>query len=132
MFTAGQIVAHLVGDFVIQSHWMATNKSKRSFVTAIHAITYALPFLFLTRSVLASSLIALTHFVIDHWRLARFVIWARNSLAPVDSRVAWADCSHVTGQPKDVPIWLSMWLLIIVDNVMHLVCNALIIDSLSS
>jgi hypothetical protein len=25
MFTADQIVAHLVGDYILQSHWMATD-----------------------------------------------------------------------------------------------------------
>lgn len=50
MFTADQIVAHLVGDYILQSHWMATEKTKRSIAAATHAITYTLPFLLLTRS----------------------------------------------------------------------------------
>lgn len=29
MFTADQFVAHLVGDYILQSHWMATEKTKR-------------------------------------------------------------------------------------------------------
>ena len=29
MFTAEQLVAHVVGDYVIQSEWMATEKTER-------------------------------------------------------------------------------------------------------
>lgn len=36
----------------------------------------------------------------------------------------WADCS-ATGYHKDVPPWLAVWLLIIVDNAMHIGINAL-------
>lgn len=42
MITADQIVAHMVGDYIIQSDWMATEKTKRSAVAAIHAVTYTL------------------------------------------------------------------------------------------
>jgi hypothetical protein len=45
--TADQILAHMVGDYLLQSHWMATEKTKRSLAAGVHAGTYTLPFLFL-------------------------------------------------------------------------------------
>lgn len=124
MFTADQIVLHLLGDYVFQSHWMATTKTSKSSAAAAHALVYTLPFLLLTRSPLALGVILTTHFAIDRWRLARYVVWAKNFLAPPGENAPWSECSG-TGYPKDVPSWLSVWLLIIADNTLHLVCNAL-------
>ena len=117
MFTADQFVAHLVGDYILQSHWMATEKTKRSLAAGVHAATYALPFLFLTQSIAALAFIIGTHFVIDRFRLARFVVWAKNGYA--FSGVVVTN----TGYKDEVPAWLAVWLLIIADNTMHLICN---------
>lgn len=124
MFTADQIVAHLVGDYIVQSNWMATEKTKRTIAAAVHAVTYTMVFLFLTRSPLALAFICLTHFAIDRWRLARFVIWFKNM-----PWQPWADCA-ATGYHKDVPPWLAVWLLIICDNTLHLICNGIAIHYL--
>ena len=32
MFTADQLVAHAVGDYILQSHWMATEKTKGNYI----------------------------------------------------------------------------------------------------
>lgn len=123
MITADQLLAHAVGDYLLQSHWMATEKVKRNLPAALHAGFYGLPFLFLTRAPLAFVVIIGTHFVIDRWRLARYVVWAKNWL--LGSRNAEPDPGPVTatGYPEDVPPWLAVWLLIIADNVMHVLCN---------
>lgn len=62
MITADQIVCHLVGDYIIQSDWMANEKRKRSLAAGLHAVTYAIPFLFLTFDPLALGIIAGTHY----------------------------------------------------------------------
>jgi len=36
---------HTIGDFVMQTDWMATNKSKNIDVLSIHAATYSLVFI---------------------------------------------------------------------------------------
>lgn len=112
-------LAHLIGDYLIQSHWMATEKTKRWWPAIAHAVTYGLPFLFVTQSVLALAVIVGTHAVIDRYRLARHVVWAKNQLAPTGFRPAHT----ATGYPDDTPPWLSFWLLIIADNCLHLVIN---------
>ncbi|KQT59989.1 hypothetical protein ASG52_19885 [Methylobacterium sp. Leaf456] len=118
MFTADQIVAHLVGDYLLQSHWMATEKTKRSLAAAIHAVAYTVPFAFITLDPLALTLIAALHFPIDRWRLARFVVWLKNGArGPVTA----------TGYTDDVPPWLAVWLLIIADNVLHILINGAVL-----
>ena len=79
-------LAHLVGDYLLQSHWMATEKTKRWWPAAAHALTYGLPFLLITQSPLALAVIVGTHAVIDRYRLARHVVWAKNQLAPHSHR----------------------------------------------
>lgn len=116
------LLAHLVGDYVIQSHWMATEKTKRWWPAAAHAVTYGLPFLFVTHSPLALAVIVGTHAVIDRYRLARYVVWAKNQVGPASHRPPWAQTAS-TGYPADAPAWLAVWLLIIADNTLHLGIN---------
>lgn len=115
--TADQLLAHAVGDYILQSHWMATEKTKRSTAAAIHAVTYGLPFLLLTTSPVPLAVIVGTHFAIDRWRLARFVVWLKNwPWRP------WRE-SSATGYPPEAPPWLAVWLLIIADNILHVAIN---------
>lgn len=122
MITADQLVCHAVGDYVLQSDWMANEKTKRSLAALVHVTTYALPFLSLRPSPLALAVIVGTHFVIDRWRLARYVVWGKNFLGR--GNPPWVYCAG-TGYPADRPPWLAVWLLIIADNVMHVVINGL-------
>lgn len=122
--TASQLIAHAVGDYLFQSHWMATEKTKRSVAALAHVVAYTLAFLPLTRSPAALLAIAASHFVIDRWRLARFVVWAKNQIAPRAARFPWSSATG-TGYPADAPPFLAVWLLIIADNLLHVGCNAL-------
>lgn len=131
MFTANQLVAHAVGDYILQSDWMADNKTKSSYAAALHAITYTFPFLFITASPLALLVICVTHFFIDRFRLARYVVWLKNgplTYAPTtdDWRWQWKPLT-ATGYADTKPPWLSTWLYIIADNILHVICNALAI-----
>jgi hypothetical protein len=86
MFTAGQLVAHLVGDYVLQSDWVAAKKTERNptgwSAGLVHAVFYTLPFVIITRNWRALVFIFIAHFIIDHWRLARHVTWLKNWMAP--------------------------------------------------
>jgi hypothetical protein len=119
--TADQLLAHVVGDYFLQSDWMATNKKDRFLPCFVHVVTYIVPFLLLTTSAGALALIAGTHFAIDHWNLARYPVWAKNKI--LGGAPSWKECS-VTGMNPDRPLWLSVWLTIIVDNTAHIVINA--------
>ena len=133
MITADQLLCHAVGDYILQSDWMATEKTKRSVAAFVHVVTYGLPFLFLRPSWQAMAVIVGTHFIIDRWRLARYVVWAKNFIGPWErvsvsvyrsSNPTWDECKG-TGYPPDRPAWLAVWLLIIADNIMHVVINGI-------
>jgi hypothetical protein len=131
MFTADQLVAHAVGDYILQSDWMADNKTKQHFAAAVHAITYTLPFLLITQSPAALALICGSHFVVDRWRLARFVVWLKNGPLWIEDKPQWK--FHLapitaTGYQDSKPPFLAIWLLIIADNIIHVICNALAIQ----
>ncbi len=114
-----QLLLHLLGDYVTQSHWMATNKTKAWLPALCHATLYSAPFLWIGGN-RAVSVIWFTHLLIDRFRLARFVVFAKNHLGWPAPK--WAEC-QLTGFSSEVPVWLSVWLLIIVDNTMHLAIN---------
>lgn len=91
----------------------------------MHAVLYSLPFTWLGPSVPAWVVICVTHFLIDRYRLARYVVFAKNWLfSPLSERTPWHEC-QATGNPPDAPIWLAGWLTIICDNVLHVGINGL-------
>lgn len=118
------VLAHLAGDYLIQSDWMAAEKTRRWWPAVAHGVTYGLPFLVVTRSPAALALIVVTHVVIDRYRLARHVVWAKNLFAPRRYRYPWAECS-ATGYHRSRPEWLAVWLMIIADNTLHLTLNVI-------
>lgn len=124
MITADQLLLHAIGDYIIQSDWMANNKTKSSIPAIVHAISYGLVFVVLTQSPLALLAIVSTHFVIDRWRLARYVIWAKNRL--MGGKLGWREC-QATGFDPDRPAWMAVWLLIITDNILHVLINGMAI-----
>ncbi len=128
MITADQLVAHVVGDFVLQTDWMANGKSTRTLATLAHASFYILPFLLLTTNLATLLVIGGTHFLIDRFRLARYLVWARN--IPWPGSKPWAECRE-NGFPPGLPPYLSTWLLIIVDNTMHILINGAAIKYIS-
>lgn len=117
-----QLILHMVGDYLTQSHKMATEKTKSWLWAWIHGVIYGAPFAFLTKSPLAILVIMTSHMVIDRHRLARYVIFAKNWVTSPEMK--WSDCSG-TGYPSDTPAWLAVWLMIIADNIIHIVINYL-------
>ncbi|MFF4417458.1 DUF3307 domain-containing protein [Streptosporangium sp. NPDC001559] len=121
---AEAFIAHLAGDYVFQSHWMATEKVKRWWPAVVHGVMYTLPFLLITRSPWALLIIGGTHVVLDHYRAAKYVIWAKNLIAPRASRTPWKEAADNQGFPAGTPAGLATALLIVVDNTIHLAINA--------
>ena len=113
-----QLIAHLFGDYVLQSKWMAHEKVKRSFPALVHVVFYTIPFLFITQSPLALAGIMIPHFFIDRFGLAQYVVKLRDLIGPKSYK------------GKEVPVWISFWLLVIADNSIHLLTNMLAIKYL--
>ena len=127
-----QLILHLLGDYVFQSDWMAQNKTKSTEAAFWHATVYSLPFLFIA-SWPAWLVIWSTHLLIDRFRLARFVVMAKNIIGdPGFWQSRNCDIREhlipryqtATGYPLDTPPWLAVWLMIAADNTIHLAINA--------
>lgn len=120
-----QLLLHLLGDYVTQTNWMANTKTKRGTTLGfnaafLHGLVYTLPFLLLTQSPVALAVMFWSHVAIDHWRLARYVVFAKNWLN--EPHLRWDDC-QATGYPSSTPAWLAVWLTIVADNATHLAIN---------
>lgn len=129
---AAAILCHVVGDYLTQTTWMANAKTKRWAPAWAHGIVYGIPFILITRSIPALLVIVVTHVVIDHYRLARYIIWAKNQLAPRRWRYPWSaagpsgylekQAQGVTGYAV-TPTFMAVWLMIAVDNLIHMFIN---------
>ena len=120
------VAAHLVGDYFLQSDWMALNKKKSSWACLIHVVLYTVPFAFLTESPLALGMIMGTHFLLDRSEtlLPRF-IWLKNYMAPPGYNPPWEVCKKNMGFRPVRPLWITVWLAIIMDNTLHLIINGM-------
>lgn len=137
----GVILAHLLGDYVVQSDWMANEKTKNTtqgiLAAMAHSITYGLCYLIVTQDLVVLFVITATHYYIDRYRLARYVCWAKNQLAPRRYRYPLREPFRVTmlngvrqeeyagwtGYESHRPDWLAGWLMFICDNTLHLCIN---------
>jgi len=134
-----QLLAHLGGDFIFQSDWMALNKSKRTLPCLIHVLLYTSIFLFVTTSWKALVVIGGTHFIIDRFPIIiRKLIWYKNHMNSTLSYPRYEYCD-TTGYFDDSPyntckegqvdtggkrhFYITIWLYIITDNLIHLFIN---------
>lgn len=142
-------LAHMVGDYVLQSNWMAQRKTKEWGPALWHGATYGLPFMvvlgvFAHRSgwlgALAYLLIVGTHIPIDHYRLVTRLIWLKNQFGPEGWQHPWDAHVAATGyhverhgwhdkncSAQATPIWMAVWLMIAADNTIHIIINSLAI-----
>jgi Protein of unknown function (DUF3307) len=101
----GLVVGHLLGDYIFQNDWQATNKTSRSFPCTVHCFLYTLAvwscsFWWMPWWGLLACFAV--HWPVDRWRLAGR--WMRN----------------VSGQKAFATGPLSPWSVIVVDNTFHL------------
>src|SRR5262249_14762676 len=80
--SADQLLAHAIGDYLLQSDWMAAEKAKHANAALCHALCYTLPFIFLRPSLLGLVFIVSTHYVIDRHRLPKYLIRVKNRTGP--------------------------------------------------
>ena len=145
-----QLLAHVFGDYILQSDWMALNKSKRSLPCFVHVCIYTSVFLLLTTSWKALLVIGAFHFLFDRFPIIiRRMIWVKNHMGPGFNYVPFSKCegtgyydnilNEVTGKPYTNEIingygprinYITIWLYIITDNALHLLTNYLAIKYL--
>jgi len=135
------LLCHFVGDFWLQTDWMTMNKSKSSLHCFVHCLIYTACFLILTTSWKALLFIFVTHFILDRWHgIIKRMIWVKNHF-PTFQYPPFAYC-NTTGYYDDSPyntmqrgkemgfgkprhFFITIWIYIISDNVLHLTCNLL-------
>ena len=135
------LLCHFVGDYWLQSDYLDLNKSKKTLLCLIHVLIYTACFLFLTLSWKALLFIGTTHFILDRWHvILKRMIWWKNHFptwkypafeycdttgyydqSPINSLTPSADVIETFGQPR--PFYITIWLYIISDNILHLICN---------
>jgi len=146
-----QILAHIFGDYIFQSDWMALNKSKRSLPCFVHVMIYTSVFLLLTTSWKALLVIGVFHFIFDRFPvIIRRLIWFKNHLGPGFKFVPFNKCevtgyydnilNELTNKPfTDYLVngygprlnYITVWLYIITDNALHLLTNYLALKYLA-
>lgn len=107
-------ILHFVGDYLLQNDWMAQNKTKSWVPAFAHATVYSIPFCLIVRG-WWFWLIPITHYLIDRYRLATY--WIR--LVNWNWDLSVNNC----GYKADKPVWMAVWLMIIIDNVWHILIN---------
>lgn len=118
-----QLLAHVVGDYILQTDYEAQEKTKRWLPAAMHATKYTAAFLPLTRNKKALVTIGATHLILDRYRLAKQLCWAKNQLAPKAYRYPWSEGKLNGGYSQNTPPYMSTWLMIIADNAVHMMIN---------
>lgn len=115
-----QLILHLLGDFILQNDEVRLHKKDKNLTGLLycifHCITYGIVFLFITNW-LGALLIAISHFLIDRWNIVGKFIKYKNGASNLKN----------FGYSEDRPMFMSVWLYIIQDNALHLMCNYLII-----
>lgn len=114
-----QLLIHLFADYWLQNDWMALNKKNRWFPAIVHGVIYTLPFFLLTRSVVALLVIGITHTIIDHTD----IVCKLNQIKNWNFRTK-------SGYSSGRPDFIWVWLIIIQDNILHLIINYLSIKYL--
>lgn len=143
-------LCHFIGDFWLQSDWMALNKNKQTWNCLVHVLIYTAVFLFITTSWKALLFIGVTHFLIDRFPIVlKRLIWWKNHF-PTGSYPPWEWCDS-TGYFDDSPyntykvnekreawirghnlattygpprhFFITIWIYITIDNSLHLLCN---------
>ncbi len=114
-----QLILHGVGDYIIQTDKWAVGKKNKGLYGLIcclkHCITYTIPFMLITQSLLALLSIFISHFVVDRTRVIEWGIALKNGVKNIDN----------FGFDASKPKFIAFWLFIITDNVVHLLCNYL-------
>lgn len=131
-----ELLLHLIGDYVFQTEQMAVRKLGSWRWAVFHALAYSLPFfLYLgvingswTAGWLAWFVIFSTHAVIDRLAIAKTICRIKN-LVWFGSDVP--EREEVTGYGIETPPFIRFWLVVIVDNTLHLIINHIALNYLN-
>ena len=112
------IVSHMLGDYVLQNHWMGVTKTQKWLPAVVHAILYTAPFAVFFGLCWALVPIGVTHLCIDRYSLVKRYwvdFWGIG-------KTGWLP-SKCGVEMEDAPPFIGIWLAFIADNTIHLVIN---------
>lgn len=136
-----QLLIHLFADYWLQNDWMALNKKEKWLPAIVHGIVYTIPFLLLTKSIVALLVICITHVIIDHTNIVQRLNQIKNWDFKEDSCCSFLPDNQIGCSFKQInfklrdgyyarPLFIRIWLIIIQDNILHLIINYLSIKYL--
>ena len=94
-------LCHFVGDYILQTDWMATGKKRSSWICLVHILLYLIPFLFTPLVWWKLALIGLQHFLQDRWNFVAWFMRVKGS-----GQFALSPCGP--------------WSVIVTDNILHI------------
>ena len=101
------IYAHLIGDYLLQTDWMALKKKESTGPCLAHVAVYLLPFYFTELLWWQIGLIGLQHFAQDR---TQFVMWFMK----------------IKGSEGFSKGPCAPWSIIVTDNILHILFMALV------
>lgn len=127
-----QLILHGIGDYYLQTDYQGITKKKKGtegfYACLKHCTTYSLPFLFIG-SWMAVLAIFISHFIIDRSNLVAYIIAIKNGTKkpPITMSRPFPYMYDISnfGFHKERPFAISIWLYIICDNILHIICNYL-------
>jgi hypothetical protein len=101
------ILAHLIGDYILQNDWMALGKKRSNSICLVHVLTYLIPFLFTGLVWWGIVLIGIEHFIQDRTNI---ILWFM----------------RMKGSAKFAEPPIAPWSIILTDNIIHILFIAFI------
>lgn len=108
--TIPYVLAHFIGDFLLQNDWLAVGKKRSSWICTLHVALYMMPFLLVDITLVQFTLIAIQHWAQDR---TQFVSWYCRKLG----------IFQVELQHKVLP-----WGHFVVDQVFHFIWMWLVVN----
>jgi hypothetical protein len=71
------VLAHFIGDFLLQNDWMARGKKTSNLICSVHVGLYMIPFMLVELSWIQFGLIAVQHWIQDRTSFVKW--WCKNT-----------------------------------------------------
>jgi len=110
MIIINYILAHFIGDFLLQNDWQAVGKKRSSLICTTHVFLYMIPFLLTELTWLQLALIATQHWLQDR---TAFVSW-------------W--CKTIGSFQAELKQNVLPWGHFIVDQIFHFIWMYLVVN----
>jgi len=101
-------LAHFIGDYLLQTDWMAVGKKRSTWICVAHVTAYMVPFLFCDLSFWQFQAIWFQHFFQDR---TNFIVWLM----------------RMKGSPNFAEPPMAPWSIIVTDNIIHILWIAFVV-----